>query len=111
MERFGLHTCLFGIFLVSSFRSNTVSFESHKEEGFRNRNNFKFYFLWYFGGAATHLLLNCEVASNVRRKVSTWLVSDFLTPPDLFVHLDCWTHEVNLEKLRKGFWHIWHAVI
>jgi hypothetical protein len=52
--------------------------------------------------SATHLFLNCEVTSNVWRKVFTLFVIDFLTPPDLFVHLDCWTREVNSKKLRKG---------
>jgi len=29
----------------------------------------------------------------------------------MFVHFDCWSGEVILKRLKKGFWLIWHASI
>jgi hypothetical protein len=86
---FGLHTRLFAIFLVPYFRSNTVSFESHKVEVLETGTTSNCILCGILEESATHLFLNCEVTSNVWRKVFTWFVIDFLTPPDLFVHLDC----------------------
>ena len=61
--------------------------------------------------SANHLFLHCEASSKVWCKVFNWLEVYFITPPNLFVHLDCWTNELRSKKLRKGFWLVWHATI
>jgi len=33
-----------------------------------------------------------------------WLQFPFITPPNLLVHLDCWSNEATSKKLKKGFW-------
>lgn len=46
------------------------------------------------------------------KKVSLcWLQLNIITPPILFVHLDCWTNEVSNKKSRRRLWLIWNAVI
>jgi len=43
--------------------------------------------------------------------VMAWLGIHFVTPPNLFMHLDCWLGSVRRKKLHKGFWIVWHAII
>lgn len=40
-----------------------------------------------------------------------WLEFTFITPPNLFIHLECLSGESVNEKIRQGFWLIWHATI
>lgn len=40
-----------------------------------------------------------------------WLEFTFVTPLNLFIHLECWSGEVVNEKIRQGFWLIWQATI
>ena len=43
-------------------------------------------------------------------EVLKWLQINMITPPNLFVHHNCWTNEVRSKKLRSGFWLVWHVV-
>jgi len=61
--------------------------------------------------SSTHLFLHCRVISNIWRKIMDWLNFNFITPNNLFVHLECWSGEVRDKKMRKGVWLIWHAII
>jgi len=60
---------------------------------------------------AKHLFLHCEMVAKVWLKVFNWVNVHFITPLNLFWHLDCWSNEVTSKKLRKGFWLIWHVTI
>jgi len=35
----------------------------------------------------------------------------FITPPNLFIHLQCWSSEALNGKLWKCYWIIWQATI
>lgn len=60
---------------------------------------------------ANHLFLHCNVVSRVWLKVLCWLQLIMVTPPNLFLHLNCWTNAAYSRKSRRGFLLIWHAVI
>lgn len=34
---------------------------------------------------------------------------NFITPQNLFIHLECWMGEARRKKMRNGYWIIWHA--
>ena len=40
-----------------------------------------------------------------------WFNCRFITPPNLFVHLECWSVGRRDIKVTKGLWLIWHATI
>ena len=58
-----------------------------------------------------HLFMPCEIISMVWREVMHWLNFNFIIPPNLFLHVLCWTREVWSKNLRQGAWLIWHAVV
>lgn len=60
---------------------------------------------------AVNLFLHCDMISKVWRKVMKWLNVNFITPPNLFIHVICWAREVWSKKLRRGAWLIWRAVV
>ena len=37
--------------------------------------------------------------------------TNFITPPNLFLHFECWNSEVTSKRLKKGAWLIWHTTI
>ena len=49
--------------------------------------------------------LFCHVTSRV------WILLMFITPPNLFIHLECWSGEAVNEKIHQGFWLIWQETI
>lgn len=61
--------------------------------------------------SSSHLFLHCEWTSKVWLKVFNWLQLHFITPFNLYVHMDCLSNEVTSKKLRKGYWLIWYATI
>lgn len=61
--------------------------------------------------STTHLFLHCDVASLVWSKLMSWLNYFFPIPPNLFVHLECWSGGGRNNKIKKGFWLIWHSTI
>jgi len=58
-----------------------------------------------------HLFLHCEIIDKVWREVMRRLNFNLTAPPNLFIHICCWTRKVWSKKLRRGAWLIWHAVI
>jgi len=40
-----------------------------------------------------------------------WLNFNFIIPPNLFVHWECWNGEHSNKKVRKGLRVIWQAAI
>lgn len=59
----------------------------------------------------SHLFLHCEVVWKIWAEVMFWLGFHFITPPNLFNHLECWTDEGQNKKIRCGLWLIWHACV
>ena len=53
----------------------------------------------------------CEVAAKVWHMVLNWVNLNFITPPNLASHLDCWFNEVCAKKVRNGLLLIWHATV
>jgi hypothetical protein len=41
--------------------------------------------------SSTHLFMHCDLASFVWSKLMLWLDYHFVTPPNLFVHWECWS--------------------
>jgi len=58
-----------------------------------------------------HLFLHCHVTSQIWREVMNWIQFNFITPPNLITHFNCWSSALRGKKLRKGVLVIWHAVI
>jgi len=50
-----------------------------------------------------YLFLHFEMVSKVWLKVFNLLQLNLTMPPNLFVHLDCWTQEAGSKDMRKGF--------
>ena len=44
-------------------------------------------------------------------KLISWLNNWFLTPPNFFVHWDCWSVGGGSKKVTQGFRLIWHTTI
>jgi hypothetical protein len=59
----------------------------------------------------THLFLHCDLTCLLWRLVFDWLGVNFITPQNLYMHLSCWSDEVNSRWLKKALWLIWHATI
>jgi len=58
-----------------------------------------------------HLFLYCHVISKVWMKVMSWLQFHFITLPNLFLHIICWSSAMRLKKLRRGAQLLWHSAI
>jgi hypothetical protein len=61
--------------------------------------------------SSRHLFLHCEVASRVWCKLMVWIGRSFITPPNLFVHWECWNGGERNKNVLKGLWLIWHTTI
>lgn len=61
--------------------------------------------------SAIHLFIHCEFVAKLWVMVLNWVNLNFITPPSLTTHLDCWFNEVSSKKMRKGLLLIWHATI
>lgn len=59
----------------------------------------------------TRFFLHCEVTSRIWRGVLNWIEFNFITPPNLFLHFECWNSEATSKRLKKGAWLIWHTTI
>lgn len=57
--------------------------------------------------SARHLFIHCEVALEVWREVMRWFGNSFITPPDFFIHWECWSGTETNKKIRKGLWLVW----
>jgi len=58
-----------------------------------------------------HVFLHREVTSAIWVEAMKWLGFTFINLPNMFVHWECWNLEGKNEKIRSGFWLIWHATI
>lgn len=54
--------------------------------------------------SALHLFLHCRVTSRVWLEVMRWLQFYFITPPNLFIHINCWLGVMHSRKLKRGVW-------
>lgn len=61
--------------------------------------------------SAVHLLLHCDVASAVWLKLMWWLDRFFPSPPNLFVHWECWQEGERNKNVKKGLGVIWLATL
>jgi hypothetical protein len=58
-----------------------------------------------------HLFLHCHIISKVWREVMNWMQFNFITPPNLILHINCLSSAMCTKKLRRGAWIICHVVI
>jgi hypothetical protein len=58
----------------------------------------------------SHLFLHCEVARKIWMNLMSWLDLNFIMPPDLFIHWECWSSGIMSGKIRKGLRMIWQAL-
>jgi hypothetical protein len=58
-----------------------------------------------------HLFLHCEVARSVWLRLMVWMNCSFITPPNLFVHWDCWCGEGGNKKVINGLRLVWHTAV
>lgn len=61
--------------------------------------------------SSNHLFLHCDVAGVVWRRIEEWVELNFITPIDVFIHLECRGEGARSNKLKPGFLLIWHAII
>jgi hypothetical protein len=58
-----------------------------------------------------HLLLHCNFAQSVWRKVWNWLRVDIIVPPNLFILFNVFMGGAVNNKMRKGLLLIWHSTM
>jgi hypothetical protein len=61
--------------------------------------------------SAIHLFLHCELASAVWLELMRWVGGEYLIPPNLFIHWECWRAAGRNKKIRKGRGLIWLATL
>jgi hypothetical protein len=69
--------------------------------------------IWCEGVAedTVHLFLHCDLARNVWLNVMLWLDLNFIMPPNLLIHWECWSRGLLHKKIQKGLRMIWEVVI
>ncbi|KEH36206.1 hypothetical protein MTR_3g112330 [Medicago truncatula] len=55
--------------------------------------------------------LHCDLGRNVWLNVMLWLDLNFIMPPNLLIHWECWSGGLIHKKIRKGLRMIWEVVI
>lgn len=58
-----------------------------------------------------HVFIHCDKVSRVWEAVMRWLEISFITPPNLFIHWECWKASDRRNRIRRGLLIIWHATI
>jgi len=58
-----------------------------------------------------HLFLHCQVTYKVWLRVMKFIEVSLLTPPNLSIHLSCWTNEVRGKKHKRSASIIWHVTV
>ena len=61
--------------------------------------------------STSHLLLHCDMAWNIWLNLMKWLDLNFVMPPNLFIHWECWSGGPLHKKIRKGLRLIWEVAI
>jgi hypothetical protein len=59
----------------------------------------------------SHIFLHCGMARNIWLKLMEWLDLNFIMPPNMFIHWECWSGGISNKKIRKGLRMIWQAAI
>lgn len=65
----------------------------------------------------SHIFLHCNMARRIWINLIGWLDLNFIMPPNLVIHRECWSSGVMKKKIRKGLrmirqaaiWVIWKA--
>lgn len=63
------------------------------------------------GESTLHLFLHCDVACAVWLKLMRWLDQFFISPPNLFIHWECWLGRERDKNIKNGKGIIWLATI
>jgi hypothetical protein len=58
-----------------------------------------------------HLLMHCNFAQEVWRKVCNWLRVELVIPPNFFIFFLCFMEAAVNDKVQKGFLLIWHTTL
>jgi hypothetical protein len=61
--------------------------------------------------SSVHLFLHCDFTSSVWLSIMSWLDRFFPTPPNLFVHWECWSGRERKKIGKKGLWLIWNSTV
>jgi len=61
--------------------------------------------------SSNNIFLHCNVVNKIWAIVMRWLEFSFNTPPNLFMHWECWSKEGTNKRFQRGLWIIWHATI
>jgi hypothetical protein len=61
--------------------------------------------------SSSHLFLHCDFARNFWLRLMSWLDLQFVMPPNLFIHWECWSGGICNKKVRNGLRMIWEAAI
>lgn len=59
----------------------------------------------------SHIFLHCNMARRIWMNLMGWLDLNFIMPPNLVIHWECWSSGVMNKKIRKGLRMIWQAAI
>lgn len=59
----------------------------------------------------SHIFLHCDLAMLIWRKLMDWMELNFLMPPNLFIHWECWSGGHRNKKIQNGLRMIWHTTI
>jgi hypothetical protein len=60
--------------------------------------------VWFVAApkSSSHLFLHCDRARNIWLNVMLWLDLNFVMPPNLFVHWECWVGVKLISKSERG---------
>lgn len=61
--------------------------------------------------STNHLFIHCAFSSEVWQGLFGWLDFNFVLPPNLFIHWECWLGGESKKKIHKGYRLIWHAAV
>jgi hypothetical protein len=59
----------------------------------------------------SHIFLHCVVARRIWYKLMEWVDVNFIMPPNLFIHWECWSGGSLNKKISRGLRMIWQAAI
>ena len=64
-----------------------------------------------FSESTSHLFFHCDLSRNVWLSLMSWLDLNFIMPPNLFVHWECWSGGPLNKKVWNGLQMIWEVGI